>query len=139
MLISHPMMYVNRIKLTMTRNSIQILTSVVRFGLSYSPSVTRRPVNHNEYHYYDYIASDQPLSKIWWDNDNLLFDDDIDDELSKILNNNYSENSEKRPDIALFHGEGSAVIVEFKAPGVSVDAYIGDLMEYAQLLAAKSK
>jgi hypothetical protein len=45
----------------------------------------------------------------------------------------------KRPDIALFHEEGAAIIIEFKAPGVSMDDHTGDLMEYAQLLAAKSK
>src|SRR5690606_11888548 len=35
--------------------------------------------------------------------------------------------------------EGSAIIIEFKAPGVSMDDHIGDLSEYAHLLAAKSK
>jgi hypothetical protein len=35
--------------------------------------------------------------------------------------------------------EGSAIIIEFKAPGVSMDDHVGDLMEYSQLLAAKSK
>ncbi|WP_222085800.1 hypothetical protein [Rhizobium leguminosarum] len=38
----------------------------------------------------------------------------------------------------MFSKEGSAIIVEFKAPGVSTDEHIGDLSEYAQLLAAKS-
>jgi hypothetical protein len=43
-----------------------------------------------------------------------------------------------RPDIAIFSKEGSAIIVEFKAPGVSMDDHTGDLSEYAHLLAAKS-
>jgi hypothetical protein len=43
-----------------------------------------------------------------------------------------------RPDIAIFTKEGSAIIIEFKAPGVSMDDHVGDLSEYAHLLAAKS-
>lgn len=93
---------------------------------------------NEEYHYYDYIVSDQPLSKIKWNERQPLFDSDIDEELSKILKKTYGDNSEKRPDIAIFNSEGSAIIIEFKAPGVSMDNHTGDLMEYAQLLAAKS-
>lgn len=93
---------------------------------------------NEEYQYYDYIASDQPLSKFKWVDDQPLFDDSVDDELSKILKKNYEDNSEKRPDIAIFNTEGAAIIIEFKAQGVEMGAHIGDLMEYAQLLAAKS-
>ncbi|RLL50704.1 hypothetical protein D8Y20_11360 [Mariprofundus sp. EBB-1] len=93
---------------------------------------------NEEYHYYDYIASDQLLSKMSWDGSENLFDSDIDDELSKILQENYENNSGKRPDIAIFNNEGSVIIIEFKAPDVDMDRHIGDLMEYAQLLAAKS-
>ncbi len=93
---------------------------------------------NEEYHYYDYIASDKSLSKIKWSDNTFLFENDIDEELEKILKSNYKKNSLKRPDIAIFNNEGSAIIVEFKSPGVSMDAHIGDLMEYAQLLAAKS-
>lgn len=93
---------------------------------------------NEEYHYYDYISSDKPLSKIPWGNDKPLFENDIDEKLEEILKANYSNNSSKRPDIAIFNNEGSAIIIEFKSPGVSMDAHIGDLMEYAQLLAAKS-
>lgn len=35
--------------------------------------------------------------------------------------------------------EGSAIVIEFKAPGVELSDHLGDLMEYSQLLAAKSK
>ena len=91
-----------------------------------------------EFHYYDYIASDMPLSQIKWDGSNILFESDIDEELQNLLERTNAKNSKHRPDIALFSEEGSAVIVEFKSPGVSVDDHIGDLMEYAQLLAAKS-
>lgn len=91
-----------------------------------------------EYHYYDYIASDKPLSKIKWEGDKLLFEPDVDDEVSRMLARIKDDNKAGRPDIALFHEEGSVVIVEFKAPGVSLDAHVGDLMEYATLLAAKS-
>ncbi|MFT7098391.1 MAG: hypothetical protein ACJAS6_000246 [Rickettsiales bacterium] len=94
---------------------------------------------NEEYHYYDYISSDQSLSKVMWDDDSLLFEADIDDEMHKIFNKNYDDNKGKRPDIALFTKEGSAIIVEFKSPGVSLDDHTGDLMEYAQLIAAKSK
>lgn len=91
-----------------------------------------------EYHYYDYIASDLPLSKIKWREDGALFTADIDEELSKIFKKNFDENSQKRPDIALFTKEGSAIIIEFKSPDVSMDDHVGDLMEYAQIIAAKS-
>jgi hypothetical protein len=93
---------------------------------------------NEEYHYYDYIASDQPLSKLKWDGGQALFDNDVDDKLSEILKKNYEDNAEKRPDIAIFCKEGAAIIIEFKSPGVDMEKHIGDLMEYAQLLTAKS-
>lgn len=92
-----------------------------------------------EYHYYDYIASDLPLANIPWKKGEKIFEEDIDDDFRKLLEKRDEENSRKRPDIALFSGEGSVVIVEFKAPGVSLDDHVGDLWEYAQLLAAKSR
>jgi hypothetical protein len=91
-----------------------------------------------EYHYYDYIASDVPLANIAWNNGDKVFASDIDVEFQKLLSKRMEDNEAKRPDIALFNKEGSAVIVEFKAPGVSTDEHIGDLIEYAHLLAAKS-
>lgn len=91
-----------------------------------------------DYAYFDYIASDKPLSKITWDDNTLVFEQDIDEEIEKIFKLTNSENSKKRPDIALFTNEGSVVIIEFKAPGVDMSDHTGDLMEYAQLLAAKS-
>ncbi|VVP27940.1 hypothetical protein PS838_04185 [Pseudomonas fluorescens] len=91
-----------------------------------------------EYHYYDYIASDMPLSSITWDDGNKLFDDDIDKDFTELLAKRADDNGSKRPDIALFSKEGSAIILEFKAPGVPMDDHIGDLSEYAHLLAAKS-
>ena len=92
---------------------------------------------NEEYHYYDYIGSDKPLSKIPWDK-GMLFDSDIDEEMQKLLKNNYDNNCDKRPDIAIFDKEGSAIIIEFKSPGINLDEHTGDLMEYATLLAAKS-
>ena len=92
---------------------------------------------NEEYHYYDYIASDKPLSSFKID-DKPFFESDIDDEIGKIINKNLSEYALKRPDIAIFNKESAAIIVEFKAPNVSMDDHVGDLMEYAQLLAAKS-
>ena len=91
-----------------------------------------------EYQYYDYIASDMPLAKIKWNDDTNVFESDIDDALREVLAKRTADNGGKRPDIAIFSKEGSAIIVEFKAPGVSTDEHIGDLSEYAQLLAAKS-
>lgn len=91
-----------------------------------------------EYHYYDYIASDVPLANIAWNNGDKVFESDIDVEFQKLLSKRADDNEAKRPDIALFNKEGSAVIVEFKAPGVPADEHIGDLIEYAHLLAAKS-
>jgi hypothetical protein len=92
-----------------------------------------------EYHYYDYIASDMPLASIAWNGGGNVFESDIDEEFEKLLAKRAEDNRGKRPDIALFSKEGSAVIVEFKAPGVSVDEHIGDLVEYSHLLAAKSR
>lgn len=91
-----------------------------------------------EFQYYDYIVSDRPLSAIELPGGQPFFDPDIDDELAKILASRADENKSKRPDIALFTEEGAAVIVEFKAPKVSMDNHVGDLSEYAHLLAAKS-
>jgi hypothetical protein len=91
-----------------------------------------------EYHYYDYIASDMPLAKIPWVDGGMVFQGDIDREFQALLAKRADDNGGKRPDIALFNKEGSAIIIEFKAPGVSMDEHIGDLSEYAHLLAAKS-
>jgi len=91
-----------------------------------------------EYHYYDYIASDMPLANIVWNDDEKVFESDIDQAFSELLARRAEENAAKRPDIALFSKEGSAIIVEFKAPNVSMDDHVGDLTEYAHLLAAKS-
>jgi hypothetical protein len=91
-----------------------------------------------EYHYFDYIASDMPLANIAWNDGKKAFESDIDQEFQKVLAKRASDNGGKRPDIALFSKEGSAIVVEFKAPGVSMDEHIGDLSEYAHLLAAKS-
>jgi hypothetical protein len=91
-----------------------------------------------EYQYYDYIASDKPLSQIEWKDGEKLFDPDIDSEMAATLRRRAQENGAMRPDIAIFGKEGSAIIIEFKAPGVSMDEYIGDLSRYAHLLAAKS-
>ncbi len=93
---------------------------------------------NEEYHYYDYIASDMPLANITWGDGEKVFQSDIDEEFKKLLAKRAEENGGKRPDIALFSKEGSAIIIEFKAPSVSLDDNIGDLSEYAQLLAAKS-
>lgn len=91
-----------------------------------------------EYHYYDYIASDKPLSQIKWGGEDL-FEEGIDDEINALMERISEENRACRPDIALFHEEGSVVIVEFKAPGVSLDEHDNDLIEYATIIAAKSK
>lgn len=91
-----------------------------------------------EYHYYDYIASDKPLSQIKL-GDEMLFEQGIDERVAELLERMGEENKAVRPDIALFHQEGAVVIVEFKAPGVSLDNHYMDLAEYATLLAAKSK
>ena len=91
-----------------------------------------------EYHYYDYIASDVPLADIAWNDGDKVFESDIDKHFQELLAKRANDNGGKRPDIALFNKEGSAIIVEFKAPGVSMDEHIGDLSEYAHLLAAKS-
>lgn len=91
-----------------------------------------------EYQYFDYIASDRPLSSIKLPNGGKFFEPDVDDELAKLLEQRAADNERKRPDIALFSEEGAAVIVEFKAPGVSMDNHIGDLSEYSHLLGAKS-
>ncbi len=91
-----------------------------------------------EYQYYDYIASDKPLSQIEWDDGGKLFDPNIDAELAETLRRRTKDHSAKRPDIAIFGEEGSAIIIEFKAPSVPLDEHIGDLSRYAHLLAAKS-
>lgn len=92
-----------------------------------------------EYHYYEYISSDKPLKGVQWLDGQPLFDTDIDLVVEKHLQQIADDNAAGRPDLALFHEEGSVVIVEFKAPGVSLDKHDNDLIEYATILAAKSK
>lgn len=91
-----------------------------------------------EYHYFKHIASDKPLSTIPWSNNEKLFEADIDANLEKLFAQNNNQNSRKRPDIAIFNQEGSAIIIEFKSPGIELQDHTNDLMEYAVLLAAKS-
>lgn len=92
-----------------------------------------------EYQYFDYIASDIPLSKLKWSDDQNLFEEDTDAALAAVMKKNVEDNAAKRPDIAIFNKEGAAIIIEFKSPGESLDNHVPDLMEYSQLLAAKSK
>lgn len=91
-----------------------------------------------EYQYYDYISSDKTLASLRLEGEGQLFEPDIDDALAQVLSGRAEEHRNKRPDIAIFSKQGAAIIVEFKAPGVNLDEHIGDLMEYAHLLAAKS-
>lgn len=96
-----------------------------------------------EYQYFDYIASDMPLSSYRPDLFELGIDEALNETAKRILekqfNENYEANKAKRPDIAIFDKEGTAIIIEFKAPGVDLAYHTGDLREYAQLLTAKSK
>lgn len=93
---------------------------------------------NEEYHYFEHIASDKPLSSFTWRNNKKLFDSDIDESLEALFKKNNSDHSKKRPDIAIFNDEGSAIIIEFKAPKVPLQEHIPDLVQYSRLLAAKS-
>lgn len=93
---------------------------------------------NEEYHYFEHIASDKALSSIPWKDDNKLFESDIDVSLEALFKKNNSDHSRKRPDIAIFNQEGSAIIIEFKSPGVELQDHIPDLVQYSRLLAAKS-
>lgn len=93
---------------------------------------------NEEYQYFDYIASDVPLCSYSPDLFHADTDDAMNSKLREIFKENYEENRTKRPDIAIFNKEGVAIIIEFKAPGVDLDLHVGDIQEYAQLLAAKS-
>lgn len=93
---------------------------------------------NEEYHYFDHIASDKPLASIPWNDQAKLFSPDIDASLEELFKKNNTEHQMKRPDIAIFNQEGSAIIIEFKAPGVPLQEHIADLAQYARLLAAKS-
>jgi len=93
---------------------------------------------NEEYHYFEHIASDKSLASIPWKDNENLFESDIDVSLEALFAKNNIENQLKRPDIAIFNQEGSAIIIEFKAPGVELQEHIPDLVQYARLLAAKS-
>jgi hypothetical protein len=93
---------------------------------------------NEEYQYFEYIASDKPLKAIKWSDTENLFEADIDDSLEKLFSFNNKTHESKRPDIAIFTKEGSAIIIEFKAPDVGIQEHIPDLAQYARLLAAKS-
>ena len=93
---------------------------------------------NEEYHYFDHIASDKPLSSYPWGNSEKLFESDIDSSLEQLFRRNNTDHKLKRPDIAIFNEEGAAIIIEFKAPTVELQEHIPDLVQYARLLAAKS-
>ncbi|MFQ2822076.1 hypothetical protein [Aeromonas allosaccharophila] len=94
---------------------------------------------NEEYHYFEHIASDKPLSSIPWnDRGEFVFENDIDISLESLFTHNNKEHRLKRPDIAIFNQEGAAIIIEFKAPGVYIQEHVNDLVQYARLLAAKS-
>ncbi|MFM2344683.1 MAG: hypothetical protein RLZZ210_1294 [Pseudomonadota bacterium] len=93
---------------------------------------------NEEYHYFKYISSDISLASIPWDKNENLFAEDIDESLKNLFEKNNKEHNKKRPDIAIFNQEGSAIIIEFKAPGVELQEHIPDLAQYSRLLAAKS-
>lgn len=93
---------------------------------------------NEEYHYFDHIASDKPLSSYPWGKTEKLFEPDIDSSLESLFQRNNSDHKFKRPDIAIFNEEGAAIIIEFKAPKVELQEHIPDLVQYARLLAAKS-
>lgn len=92
---------------------------------------------NEEYHYFEHIASDKPLANIPWKN-GKLFEPEIDASLEELFKKNNEDHKKKRPDIAIFNQEGSAIIIEFKAPKVELQDHIPDLTQYARLLAAKS-
>lgn len=93
---------------------------------------------NEEYHYFQHIASDVALASIPWDVTQNLFDSDVDESLESLFKKNNKDHKKKRPDIAIFNQEGSAIIIEFKAPGVELQEHIPDLIQYSRLLAAKS-
>lgn len=93
---------------------------------------------NEEYHYFDHIASDKPLSSYPWGKTEKLFEPDIDSSLENLFQRNNSDHKLKRPDIAIFNEEGAAIIIEFKAPKIELQEHIPDLVQYARLLAAKS-
>lgn len=93
---------------------------------------------NEEYQYFEYIASDKPLKSIRWSPTENLFFPDIDESLEVLFSKNNKEHKAKRPDIAIFTKEGSAIIIEFKAPDVGLQEHVPDLVQYARLLAAKS-
>ncbi|QQV10319.1 hypothetical protein [Acinetobacter johnsonii] len=93
---------------------------------------------NEEYHYFEHIASDRPLSSFVWKDHKKLFESDIDESLETLFKKNNNDHSKKRPDIAIFNEEGSAIIIEFKAPKVPLQDHIPDLVQYSRLLAAKS-
>lgn len=93
---------------------------------------------NEEYHYFEHISSDKSLASIPWDENEKLFHEDIDESLEALFAENNREHRLKRPDIAIFNEEGSAIIIELKAPNVELQEHIPDLVQYARLLAAKS-
>lgn len=94
---------------------------------------------NEEYHYFEHIASDKPLASIPWKDNEPLFESDVDSSLESLFAKNNKEHQLKRPDVAIFNQEGSAIIIEFKSPGVELQDHILDLVQYARLLAAKSR
>jgi hypothetical protein len=93
---------------------------------------------NEEYHYFEHIISEKPLASFKWNDGTNLFDSDIDENLKELFQKNNKILNNKRPDIAIFNNEGSAIIIEFKSPDVPLQDHIPDLIQYSRLLAAKS-
>lgn len=91
-----------------------------------------------DYQYYDYITSDLPLSQINLPEIGTLFNKEIDQDERLFLKDRNEANRSIRPDIAIFSKEGSAVIIELKAPGVPLENHLQQLYRYASALSLHS-
>jgi hypothetical protein len=90
-----------------------------------------------EWQFADYIASDMPLSKYRCLGE-TVFAEDVDDAIKAEMIKVASSNKSERPDIAVFCDVETAIIVEFKAPGVPLDRCLNELSRYAAILAMSS-
>ena len=93
------------------------------------------PVNH---HGYNHVESGTSLGQLK-SGDEIMFEDDIDEEVSAFLERTGKKNGGYRPELIFLDKEGPVVIIDFKPRGASLDRHESDLVEYAGIPAAKSR
>ena len=105
------------------------------FWLLIGDCLDYNPVNH---HGFNHVGSGTSLGQLK-SGDEIMFEDDIDKEISAFLERTGRKNEGYRPELIFLDKDGPVVIIDFRPCGASLDQHEKDLVEYAGILAAKSR